>query len=106
MRNLQGVDTMILVLSGFGIFMGAAIAYTIYDYATAPDEGTVVDSYHTEMMVTTSCSGNPPICTNTVHPEQWTLRIQNGDDEGPVDVSEDVYEECTLGDWYPECVQD
>jgi hypothetical protein len=99
----RGVFTLVGV-----VMLGVVglIGYVVYDYATAPDTGTVVSRSYSSEHTTTTCSGTQPvICTPVHHPERWTLRLRDGDNEGPISVNERAYDLCTEGTRYPECTR-
>lgn len=58
---------------------------------------------------TTSCSGNPPVCTQRLvsyvpitmtDPECWRLTLRNGDDHGDVCVDEATWRGAAPNDYY------
>lgn len=90
----------------FLLIIGLGIAVVI-DYSNAPDEGDVVSRHYSEESTTQICtpSGNVTICTPSTSPARWTIRVKNGDAEGPIDVSEETHSLCIEGTRYPQCAQ-
>ncbi|RIQ99269.1 hypothetical protein [Mycobacteroides abscessus] len=92
-----------------------ALAVTVVALAACtPDliqRGIVTGGEHheqwIEMLPLTTCSGNPSICTTNyvpiVHPETWTLKLDDGSRKGQRDVSEQGYSRCLIGETWPDC---
>lgn len=88
--------------------IGGLVAVAI-DYSGTPDEGTVVSRHYSKESTTQVCTsggGNVTICNPVTSPETWTIRIEQGDAEGPLDVSEEIHSRCVEGTHYPQCAQD
>lgn len=78
------------------------------------ERGIVTGGEHhpqwTEMLPITTCSGGKtPICTTNfvpiVHPETWTLKLDDGTRKGQRDVTEQGYDRCLIGETWPDCEQ-
>lgn len=64
----------------------------------------------TIMIPVTNCAGNPSVCTVTMIPqfvpEHWVLNLDDGSRKGAVEVTEQIYSRCLIGERYPLCGQD
>lgn len=78
-----------------------------------PERGPVLRHDHSPLMVTvsTTCSGNPPICTTIpiVFPERWWVTVRDMTNlkwVGQVDVDAIVYSKCDRPKIWPDCWKD
>lgn len=73
------------------------------------NEGTVTDKHHYEGYYSTTfiCSayGSNGMCMVQVpitswNPDRWSLDLEKGDEDGYVSVSETVFNQYSIGDYY------
>lgn len=78
-----------------------------------PERGPIIrhDHYPLFVSASTSCSGNPPICTTIpiVIPEHWSVTVRDQTNPkwtGEVDVDMLVYAKCDRPKIWPDCWKD
>ncbi len=93
-----------------GLIIAGMLAAAIYAAINTPSEGTVIDHRYQDEYETESCyrdSNNREHCTETEYPEQYTILIENTDEEkrGWVTIDPISWQKsCKRGTWYPDCL--
>lgn len=84
---------------GLGLIFGLVASF-FYSQLPQVTHGIVIRKDHAPAHTTTLMPpvGKAVVPTIQYHPERWTLIIKDGQDEGSVSVSEDIYNHVEIGD--------